>query len=95
MKVRSRDVCEAVVFDPERQLPLPAGAIEILRDGKPEWWWRNSDCHMDRIRPGEVLVTSRQHGHTLKYDPEAFAALYEEIPDAGEGGSQVHPDPVA
>lgn len=85
MKVRPRDICAAVKFDPEGVLPLPQGVIEIINGGKPEWWWRNGDNYMEKIKPGEWLVTST-HGHTLKYDQHTFEVLYEEIPDAGEGG---------
>ncbi len=84
--MRSRDTVVAVKFDPEGQLALPEGVVEVVVNGGTEWWWRSRDYQMEKILPGEWLVTSANHGFTTKLSEDALGRLYEDVPDAGEGG---------
>lgn len=87
MKVRSNDIHTAVRFDPESKLAMPTDVNEIVTGGKAEWYWRDrKSCMMYQIKPGDWLVTSDRGGYTTLLRDEVFREIYEEIPDAGEGG---------
>lgn len=87
MRVRSNDIYTAERFDPQAKLCLPKDVNEILVNGEWEWYWRDAKtCMMYRIKPGDWLVTSDRGGFTVLLPDDQFRQMYEEIPDAGEGG---------
>ncbi|HUR53510.1 MAG TPA: hypothetical protein VMZ71_05245 [Gemmataceae bacterium] len=81
-------------FDPDK--PIPEDVVFARRNGNPVYLWRNSTTGTWReIKPGDWIFTSVEYGRRDLVEDDMTRRIYEEIPDAGEGGGQVHPDPVA